>query len=254
MPPSINSQARTAAGMLVLAALALTLPGCTLAPSPVHGTSSQTGQGILPSVHVHGLAVDGNTGQVLLATHEGLFDVRKQRATKIGPTNDVMGFTSGQDQGIYYASGHPGQGSDLPNPVGLLRSGDGGKTWEKLSRQGESDFHALTVAKSGIVAFDGKLRASPDGKSWKSIDAAFVPTVLAGHPASDTILATTRGGLQRSTDGGTTWTRRGAISGEVQAVATVKGADGKPWIWAATSEGIVVSTDGGATFRDSAAA
>lgn len=209
-------------------------------------------------------------------------------ASKIGGANDLMGFTPGQDEGTFYASGHPGPGSDLPNPLGLIKSRDGGKTWEPLSRQGESDFHALTTTKSGIVAFDGELRTSADGKTWKTVAVDFAPAALAGHPHSDTVLATTPEGVQRSTDGGTTWTlvtsspviqfaafahpteavgvqpngtvhysadagatwmRKGSIDGQVLAIAAVKGADGKPWIWAATPEGIIVSTDGGTTFR-----
>jgi hypothetical protein len=38
------------------------------------------------------------------------------------------------------------------------------------------------------------------------------------------------------------------------SIAAVKGANGKPWIWAATKESILVSTDGGTTFRPSDAA
>jgi len=50
-------------------------------------------------------------------------------------------------------------------------------------------------------------------------------------------------------DAGTTWMRKGKIDGEVFAIAAVKGADGNPWIWAATADGVVVFTDGEATFR-----
>ncbi|CCQ46079.1 BNR/Asp-box repeat family protein [Pseudarthrobacter siccitolerans] len=231
------------------------------------------------------------TDQVLLATHEGLFDVTKQPkspATQIGDTNDLMGFTAAADQGVFYASGHPGFGSDMPNPMGLIRSVDGGKTWEQLSRQGESDFHALATAKSGLIAYDGTLQTSPDGKTWTSASAEFVPAVLAGNPETDTVLATTRDGLQRSIDGGrtwalntaapviqfvafasgtevfgvepdgavhystdagSTWTQTGSIQGQVQAITAVKKTDGKPTIWAATTEGLVVSTDGGNLFR-----
>lgn len=271
------------------AALILALAACTQAPEPSPEATSphHAGNG-LPSTHIHGLTVSGDTGQVLLATHDGLFDVTKDPATKIGDTNDLMGFTAGQGEGIFYASGHPGPGSELPNPLGLIKSGDGGKTWEQLSRQGESDFHALTTTKSGIVAFDGQLRASPDGKTWTTVAADFIPAALAGHPNSDTVLATTNVGIRRSTDGGKTWTlvesspviqyaafahpaeaagvepdgtvhfsadagatwiRKGRIDGQVQAIAAVKGGDGNPWIWAATDGGIIVSTDGGATFR-----
>jgi photosystem II stability/assembly factor-like uncharacterized protein len=281
----------TAAVISGAAAVVLALAACTPVTEPSPGASSteHAGSG-LPSAHIHGLAVSGDTSQVLLATHEGLFDVTTEPATKIGATNDLMGFTAGQEEGIFYASGHPGPGSNFPNPLGLIRSVDGGKTWEPLSRQGESDFHALTTTKSGIVAFDGALRTSPDGKTWTTVAADFVPAALAGHPDSDTVLSTTRDGVQRSTDGGSTWTlvksspviqyaafahpmeavgvepngtvhysadagatwiRKGRIDGQVLAIAAVKGADGSPWIWAATAEGIIVSTDGGATFRPS---
>jgi hypothetical protein len=54
-----------------------------------------------------------------------------------------MGFTAGKGSGVFCASGHPGEGADLPTPLGLIKSVDGGKTWEQLARQGESDFHAL---------------------------------------------------------------------------------------------------------------
>lgn len=270
------------------AALVLALAACTPATEPTPAATAHQQAGGLPSSHVHGLAVSGDTSQVLLATHDGLFDVTKEVAIKIGGTNDLMGFTPGQEEGTFYASGHPGPGSEMPNPLGLIKSRDGGKTWEPLSRQGESDFHALTTTKSGIVAFDGELRASADGKTWKTVAADFAPAALAGHPDSDTVLATTPEGVQRSTDGGTTWTlvttspviqfatfahpmgaagvepdgtvhysadagatwtRKGRIDGQVLAITAVKGADGKPWIWAATPEGIIVSTDGGTTFR-----
>ncbi|WP_346960499.1 F510_1955 family glycosylhydrolase [uncultured Arthrobacter sp.] len=260
-------------------------PGTT---SGAAGTGPSPASGQIPSSHVHGLSVNRETDQVLLATHAGLFDVTKSPASKIGGTNDLMGFTAAAEQGVFYASGHPGPGSDLPNPLGLIKSVDGGKTWEQLSRQGESDFHALTTARSGIVAYDGKMRISHDGKTWTDIATGFVPAALAGTPETDTVLATTPEGLQRSTDGGktwqrvttapiiqfaafasgtevigvepngtvhhsadagNTWTRAGRIEGQVQAITAVKGAEGKPWIWAATTEAMVTSTDGGATFH-----
>lgn len=269
------------------AALVLALSGCTTDTNAGSAEGASPGTG-LPSSHVHGLDVNPETGQVLLATHEGLFDVTREPARKIGPTNDLMGFTAGRDRSQFFASGHPGQGSQLPNPMGLVSSSDGGATWQPVSRQGESDFHTLTTTAAGIVAFDGALRTSPDGKTWTTIDAPFVPAVLAGHPAGSTVLATTPAGIQRSTDGGATWmlntdgtviqfagfaspgeaagiapdgtvhtsmdagatwTRSGRVEGAVQAISVVKGAAGQPWIWAATSTGIVVSTDGGATFR-----
>ena len=291
------------------AALLLAVSACASSPAPTRsGESGTTQSGIapseaagahgsggsassLPSAHVHGLTVDAKTGKVLLATHEGLFDMSTKPATKIGPTNDLMGFTAAAGTGVFYASGHPGKDSNMPNPMGLIRSSDGGRTWEQLSRQGKSDFHALTVTKSGIAAFDGQLWTSPDGKTWTTAAAGFAPAVLAGNPGTNTVLATLPEGLQRSTDGGrtwkpvpsspviqfaalasgkeavgvepngtvhhsadggTTWTSKGKINGEVQAVAAAKGTNGKLQIWAATADELVVSRDGGATFRPAA--
>ncbi|MFJ4262301.1 F510_1955 family glycosylhydrolase [Paenarthrobacter nicotinovorans] len=264
-----------------LAACSQTTQAGPAAPPP-HTVSKA-----LPSSHVHGITVSGDTSQVLLATHDGLFDMTKNPATKIGDTMDLMGFTAGAD-GVFYASGHPGSGSTLPNPLGLLKSTDGGKTWEELSRQGESDFHAMAATKSGIIAFDGQLRSTTDGKRWDTVPAGFAPAILAGHPDTDIVLATTAAGIQRSVNGGNTWDlvpngpviqfaafadpleavgaapdgttyysadagatwiKKGRIDGQVQAIAAVNGQHGNPWLWAATTEGIVVSTDAGTTFR-----
>lgn len=291
MPLRSLTRPKASAIFTAAAALVFSLTACgTGSPSgaPGSGTAPSTAAPGLPSSHIHGLHVDAGTGQVLLATHEGLFDVTNSPGAKIGGTNDLMGFTAGGKRDEYYASGHPGPGSDLPNPLGLIRSVDGGRTWEPLSRQGESDFHALTVAKSGIVGYDGTLRTSPDGKTWATAPVEFVPAVLAASPEADTVLATTREGVQRSIDGGktwqlntaapviqfaafatatevvgiepdgsvhrsadagSTWSRSGKVEDQVQALTAAQGAEGKLWIWVAGTNGLVVSDDGGATFR-----
>lgn len=289
MPVTSTKLSRFAAMKAGAGAFILALVACAPATEPSLGESSTNHSSSgLPGTHIHGLSVSASSGQVLLATHDGLFDVTKEPATKIGATVDLMGFTAGEDEGIFYASGHPGPGSAMLNPLGLIKSRDGGKNWEQLSRQGESDFHALTITKSGIVAFDGELRISPDGKTWTTRSQGFVPAALAGHHESDTVLATTTLGIQRSTDSGitwtlnesspviqyvsfahaaeaagvepdgtvhystdsgATWTRKGRIDGHVMAIAAVKDLDGDRGIWAATGRGILVSTDGGSTFR-----
>ncbi|ABK05657.1 hypothetical protein Arth_4488 (plasmid) [Arthrobacter sp. FB24] len=273
---------------MVSAAVAITflLPACSPAlPSPPIAGSPLNNA--LPDAHVHGLSADPASGQLLLATHEGLFDVTSRPAVKIGPTNDLMGYATAGEPEVLFASGHPGPGTAAPDPLGLIKSTDGGKTWQPLSRQGESDFHALTVTGSGLVAFDGTLRTSTDGTSWKAVGVDFHPAALAGHPGSATVLATAQDGLRRSTDGGATWTKvpgapviqfaafasvqtavgvapdgtvyrsdnggatwkaAGKPTGPVQAVAANQSSDGKLRIWVATAQGLETSADGGQTF------
>ncbi|HWU08417.1 MAG TPA: hypothetical protein VN520_18895 [Streptomyces sp.] len=68
--------------------------------------------------HVHAITRDTGTGTILLATHEGLFRLKERKLNPVGPVVDLMGFIT--MDGRYLASGHPGDGTDLPEPVGLV--------------------------------------------------------------------------------------------------------------------------------------
>ena len=81
-----------------------------------------------------------------------------------------MGLAGSSD--LLVASGHPGAGSTLPDPVGLIRSADGGETWETVSLTGEIDFHALAIDGDRVAgsATAGELLYSEDaGASWTTI-------------------------------------------------------------------------------------
>ncbi|MEO8222403.1 MAG: F510_1955 family glycosylhydrolase [Specibacter sp.] len=191
---------------LPLAGAALLLPLVLLGCAPTTAPAAAPEPVSADVGHVHGISVDPVSTQILLATHDGLYDATGPTMTKIDTeTIDLMGFTATADPKVFYASGHPGPGSTLPEPVGLIRSSDAGKTWEPLSRGGQSDFHALSSTDHGLVAFDGKLRTSADGVTWATSTASFAPAVLAGNPSTSVVLATTQKGLQRSTDSGKTW-------------------------------------------------
>jgi photosystem II stability/assembly factor-like uncharacterized protein len=193
---------------------------------------------------VHGVAVNPADGQVYLASHDGLF---RMTATpeRVGPVIDLMGFTiAGPDH--FYASGHPGPGTDMPNPVGLIESRDGGRTWTALSRHGQSDFHALTAAATGVVGFDGALRASPDGRNWTQLAPPVAPYALAASPDGQVIVATSEKGTIRSTDAGKTWQR---IAG-APLLQLVDWADTAQLVAGVTPDGqVVLSTDAGATWQ-----
>nr|WP_299168260.1 exo-alpha-sialidase [uncultured Arthrobacter sp.] len=224
--------------------------------------------------------------QLLLATHEGLFDVTDESIEKVSPTLDLMGFAEASAD-LYYASGHPGPGSELPNPLGLVKSTDGGETWQELSRQGESDFHTMTVSSEGIFGFDGTLRLTGDGEEWTEVEAPFQPANLSAYVDSPAVLATTEEGVQRSTDGGLTWELSadspvlllttfadeatvagvspdgviytsqdagqtweeagGTTAAPAALAATTEGENGLR-VWVSTEKGIEYSEDGGASF------
>ena len=198
-PSKIAVPLLAAAAVLLLAACG---SGAAAGTGAAPVASTQTGG--LPGEHVHGVARDPGDGSVYLATHQGLFRYSEGTSVRVGPVVDFMGF-SVAGPGHFYASGHPGDGVDLPAPVGLMESQDAGKTWSVRSRGGESDFHALTSSSKGVLGYDGALRASTDGKTWTQPTIAAEPSSLAAAPDGSRILATTASGVLLSQDQGTTW-------------------------------------------------
>jgi len=200
----------------------------------------------VPGRHVHAVARNPADGHVLLATHDGLFRLPPGSApVRVGPLVDLMGFTVvGPDH--FYASGHPGAGTDLPDPVGLIESTDGGRTWTALSRQGRSDFHALTSSAAGVVGYDGKeLAMSADGRTWEVLTPPVTPFAVAASPDGRTKLITSQQGLARSTDRGRTWARIHTPT----LLQLIDFTDATAVVAAAPDGSILTSTDAGATWR-----
>lgn len=112
-----------------------------LAASPVHAGEPVT------LMHVHGLSYSADGKQLLVPSHHGLVVFEDGGWSKaVGPTHDYMGYSATRD--ALYSSGHPASGSGLINPFGLIKSRDGGKTWQQLGLTGESDFHKLATSYS----------------------------------------------------------------------------------------------------------
>jgi len=124
-----------------------------------------------PLDHVHAaVPVDGG---LLVGTHTGVVrvDVVSGAVTPVGTSrDDFMGLAGSSE--LLVASGHPGEGSTLPDPVGLLRSTDAAETWSTVSLTGEIDFHALAVDGDRIAgsATTGDVLYSEDaGATWTAI-------------------------------------------------------------------------------------
>lgn len=171
-------------------------------PTVVAGSSANP----LVAGHAHGIARHPTSGDVYVATHDGLFIITAAGPSRVdGPTVDLMGFTMTQS-GDLLSSGHPGVGTDLPQPVGLIDSADGGKTWTVRSRGGQSDFHALTSSTRGLLGYDGTLRVSQDGRTWRDLPLPAEVSSLGASPDGAQVLAATSAGLQASNTYGDTWT------------------------------------------------
>lgn len=196
-----------------------------------------------PMLHVHGIARHPLTGDLLVASHQGLFQKVDGKLARIGPAIDLMGFTI-DDDGTLYASGHPAPGTDLPQPVGLITSQDTGRTWQVASLGGRSDFHALTVGPDGVIGFDGTLRHTSDNTTWTTQDIPSPPRVLAASPTSGKLLATTSAGLLMSQDQGATW----SSLDPPQTAVLVAWADEETIVTSSAAGRLATSRDAGQTW------
>jgi hypothetical protein len=195
-----------------LSALALTLGACgggeEEAPaSGAGGSSEDTGP-----VHVHGLGVNPKDSALFIATHTGLFRVEdgERAAKRVGDSRqDTMGFAvTGPDR--FLGSGHPDASEDLPPNLGLIRSRDGGESWNPVSLLGEADFHVLRSAKGRVYGFDstgGRLMVSSDGGlNWAEHQPPGPLLDLAIDPRDrDRLVASTDRLLLSSADAGRSW-------------------------------------------------
>lgn len=171
--------------------------------------------------HVHGLSYSPDGKRLMVPSHHGLAVYEDGKWSKApGPQHDYMGFSATSSH--LYSSGHPAPGSGLVNPFGLIRSDDGGKTWDKLGLEGETDFHLLAT-------------------SWNT------NAVYVWNPAPSSRM--TAPGLHYTKNSGMVWKRAGAsgLSGEPRALAVHP--DNAAVMAVATSDGLYLSSDSGDSFR-----
>ncbi len=201
-------------GIATILTATLLLSGCAATSTP----------GSIPSTevtfqHIHKLEAGQADGGLLVAAHDGLYRLvlgTNGEATVVGPVGgfdfDLMGFAIAG--GTAFASGHPGADTTgtfgTPN-LGLISSTDMGENWTSVSLTGVTDFHALT--------------ASVDGNTDARVFG----------------IDTSKQRIQRSLDGGRTWSEGAEI------VARDIFAVGQQ-LFATTPDGLAVSDDDGSTF------
>ena len=211
------------------------------------------------------------------------------RAKRVGDVRyDLMGFTvTGPDR--FLASGHPTLRENLPPQLGLQRSTNAGRDWNAVSLLGTADLHVLRAAGMRVYGVDsgtgafvtsadggrtwqqrtppvavldlavapdnsrrvvaatraGLLTSSDTGRTWRRLRSRL--TGLLAWPAADALyLAGADGTVRRSTTGGRSFARVGTVDAEPDAFAANRARE----LYAAVHGGtVVVSTDGGATWR-----
>jgi photosystem II stability/assembly factor-like uncharacterized protein len=161
-----------------------------------------SGESIGSLSHIHSVRAFGN--QIILGTHEGLFEYLDEKTVKrISPERfDVMGLAVSEKG--FFASGHPGKGSKLPEPVGLLLTTDQGATWKKVSLTGKVDFHTLETVGDEIYGADsgsGELMYSNNaGKSWSKRGKNTFQDIAPNPKRKGSVLAIKDGQLFTSAD------------------------------------------------------
>jgi hypothetical protein len=284
---------------LVTVAAGLVLVGMSAAVAAFTADEPSAADGALPLaefadpgvVHVHGLGVDPQDDAVYAATHMGLFRIPEDgQAVRVANRyQDTMGFEV-LGPGRFLGSGHPDFREDDTPLLGLIESRDAGRTWTPLSLRGEADFHAIEARHGQVYAYDSTsetFMVSANGE-WDRRSELVVLDFAVSPEDAELVLATTEAGLQRSTDGGRSWTSppeapelavmswdetdeivgvaadgavhasidggrtwspRGDVGGVPEAI-TPAHIDGAAFIFVAVADrGILESSDGGRTFQ-----
>jgi hypothetical protein len=171
--------------------------------------------------HVHGLAYSADGKMLMVPSHDGLAIYERGKWHKApGPQHDYMGFASTRQ--YLYASGHPAPGFGVANPFGLIRSRDGGRSWDKLGLEGEINFFLLAAG-------------------WNT------NAVYVWNPQPNSRM--NNFGVYYTLDEGQTWHAAAAVGldGELQTLAAHPYAAGTVAI--GTSEGAFLSRDFGSRFE-----
>jgi hypothetical protein len=169
--------------------------------------------------HIHGIGYAGNLPGISVATHKGLKIYRNGKWLEAEKQqHDYMGFQATKDG--FFASGHPDPGSKLKNPLGLIKSKDGGRSFDTLAFYGETDFHSMSAGYNNGAVYvynekpNSKLKtgfyySTDNGNTWEQSKLNGIPNGISSfavHPdKSSVVTISTKEGVFLSTDYGNTF-------------------------------------------------
>lgn len=210
--------------------------------------------------HIHGLGIDPSDRNILyIATHGDFYQsVNGDPPVKVDEQRaDYMAFNAPYSQDIpLYASGHPATGGN----TGLIKSTDGGKTWQQVATilDPPVDFHTMAIGNSipsTIIGYDsggrGLFRTIDAGNTWEKLPEPDYITSLAIDPTNSDIVfagfAGSQKGLGISNDSGASWTLLDSLKGlTIYTIAIDEGGS----LYAYASEiGLSKSSDQGKTWK-----
>lgn len=172
-------------------------------------------------------------------------------------TIDVPGLKDGQISSVAASSAANGVLYVAGPVLGLLRTGDGGKTWMDRS-QGLPSRNVIAVAAHttqpntvyAVVKDQGIYRSQDSGQNWRLMDRAsqdglrqLVHSDMPGSMQTGWLFAATAKGVRRIMDCFCLWQTAGKLNSQAYAI-TYEPKEPKH-LYAATAKGLFRSTDGG---------
>jgi len=175
-------------------------------------------QGIVELRHAHGIGYSADGRHILVSDHFGITVYSEGRWSRVpGPADDFMGFVVTRD--FMFSSGHRAGSRGAANPLGLMRSGDGGRSWTTLGLEGAAEFHLVAAGyftnavyvhndkphgampRTGIYRMMGERLVGWRGAAGRGLEGEL--TMLTAHPREPATLAVaTSAGVFVSRDGG----------------------------------------------------
>ncbi|KFN01411.1 VPS10, VPS10 domain protein [Bacillus clarus] len=184
--------------------------------------------------HIHGIGYPGNMPGISIATHNGIKVYQNGKWLETpSQQHDYMGFQATKSG--FLASGHPEPGSNLKNPLGLMKSSDGGSTLEQIAFYGESDFHNLAAGYNTETVYlynerpnsklqNGVYFSTNNGQEWKNSKLKGLSSTIHSfsvHPDQSSVIAmSSKDGVYLSTDYGNTFK---LLSKSVESTAVTLG-------------------------------
>ncbi len=206
------------AGIVIVLVVIITVGASTLIveESPNMEQSTDNDPRTVDWRHVHGLGLDPTDHSILyIATHGDFYQsISNAPPVKVDKVRaDYMAFNAPPIPGVpLYASGHPSTGGN----TGLIKSNDGGITWEHVSNVIDPpvDFHAMAISKQNpetIIGFDsgarGLFKTVDAGKTWETLEyPEYVSALTISPNDSELIFAGTGNGIFKSNNDGKDWT------------------------------------------------